>query len=261
MAFKGVYQRIIHRRFLITAISFLIIVCAILIIAFKSQSLAIYDGRSGGVDGAPSRSNPLDWVVLPADYPNNIGLSTHKVLFAVAGLSLVMAVCTSTAEIFTFRRRKPVKLVRCEQIIIITLLGIVAICALTAIIYTFVRHSKSAHFYQDTYEVGRLVHDPQNISNVVTAHEIMFAYELDTFDLGTWACETKDQTSFLATYNLPSLKKQCALETACLVLPILLFLLCFLLAGAAWSDMRTTKLVFTEYKLTQLDDDDYDDDY
>lgn len=110
---------------------------------------------------------------------------------------------------------------------ILSFLVIVTILALATMITMIIQLFQSMHFSLRT----------------VKDHITDDIFDDGVFDLGTWACETKDLPSFASFY---SLAQQCGLSSALRVSTVFQFLLTSSLLTIVWWDKRVDRQLFVE---------------
>jgi hypothetical protein len=117
---------------------------------------------------------------------------------------------------------------------VVALLGVNALMALATFLYAFVAHGLSAHF------------DPEYAMSLVDPR-VIYAYGQGTFDLETWACETKDLPHY-DEYPAGKVHTLCALEAGARWMTLFVFLAATGLFTLACLDWRGEKFLLTTWK-------------
>ena len=121
-----------------------------------------------------------------------------------------------------------------RRMAVVASLGVNALLALATLLYAFVAHALSAHF------------DPVYAMSLVDLR-VVEGYRKGTFDLGTWACETKDLPHY-DEYPAGKVHTLCALETGARWMTLFVFLVASGLFAVVYLDWRGEEFLLATWK-------------
>ncbi|RYP77014.1 hypothetical protein DL769_003499 [Monosporascus sp. CRB-8-3] len=182
--------------------------------------------------GSSFFTEPENFSETLSDYPRYIFPDQDTLKLASAGLSLICAVILGGVA-WHASVKGPIRTLYFVRIALLVVLGANAVLSLATFLYAFIAHALSAHF-----DAGYAME--------LTKLPMRRIYNKGTFDLETWACETKD----LPNYDTPAGKVHtlCVVETGARWMTLFVFLLASSLFVVVYLDRRGEKCLVTTWK-------------
>lgn len=120
------------------------------------------------------------------------------------------------------------------RLAVVVILGIDAVLSLATFLHSFITHGLSAHF--DISHAMELANRP-----------FYTAYDKGTFDLETWACETKDLPNY-DSYPEGKVHTLCAVEAGARWMSFFVFLLACASCALVFVDHRGARYLMVTWK-------------
>ncbi|SMQ50232.1 unnamed protein product [Zymoseptoria tritici ST99CH_3D7] len=240
-----------HPRFflLFAANTSLVLLLAILIIAFKVDAQTTYSNATQGglthggtVDLRPDENN--DGLRL-ARYPAVlVGRNDYKAVVASAGLSIAVALSLASLGVFVHRRAIALLLSRLQRLALCFVIGIDCGLSLISFLMCLVHHVQSDHF-EPTYRV-EYQDDPWLGNKTYSLYGPANVYSGGRFDLTAWACQLSSYGAFEDSGH--DMARQCAGGSASLWISLLLLFCNLGTAALLWWDWRGGRVLLRDYR-------------
>ncbi|KAI1140158.1 hypothetical protein F5Y05DRAFT_308230 [Hypoxylon sp. FL0543] len=176
-------------------------------------------------------TEPKNFTLVLSDYPANVFGSQDTLKLASASLSLICAVVLGGVAGYAFAAG-PVGTLFVLRQALFAVLGVNTLFCLATFLYAFIAHGLSAHF-DLSYAVE------------LTKLPYFILYDRGTFDLETWACETKNLPNYDTEGEMHTL---CSVETGARWMTLFVFLLACSSFVFVWLDRRGEKQLMTTWK-------------
>ncbi|RYP02579.1 hypothetical protein DL765_010726 [Monosporascus sp. GIB2] len=214
----------------------LFILAPILALASGAELALAAEGTKRGPSrwiGSSFFTEPKNFSEILSDYPMNIFVNQGTLKMASASLSLICAVALGGVA-WRASVKGPIRTLYFVRIALLVVLGVNAVLSLATFLYAFIAHTLSAHF--DAVYAMELTQLPNRR-----------IYDRGTFDLETWACETKDLPNY-DTFPAGKVRTLCAVETGARWMTLFVFLLASSLFIVVCLDRRGGKHLVTTWK-------------
>ncbi|KAI1453701.1 hypothetical protein F4805DRAFT_442527 [Annulohypoxylon moriforme] len=176
---------------------------------------------------------PTNMSLLLSEYPADLFTNQDELKTGSASFSLICAVVT-TGIAWRACVTGPIRSIFILRQALVAVLGLNSILSLATFLYSFITHGLSAHFSLSfAFEIA----NPRYLQ----------VYDQGTFDLETWACETKDLPNH-DLYPEGQMHTLCSVETGARVMTIFVFLLAFFLFVFVYLDRRGEKRLMVTWK-------------
>ncbi|KAI0128343.1 hypothetical protein BJ170DRAFT_621238 [Xylariales sp. AK1849] len=204
----------LSRRALFTS---LFILAPVLAVVSAIEIGLAAEGAKRGPPADPSEwirasffTEPKNYTQTLSDYPTDVFSSQDTLRLASASLSLICAVVLGGVAWYA-SVNGPARTLYWLRHALLAILGVNAVLSLATFLYAFIAHGLSAHF---------------DISYAMELTNMSFGgvYDRGTFDLETWACETKDLPHY-DSFPEGRVHTLCTVETGARWMTLFVFLL------------------------------------